>query len=201
MNAQRDKAVRQYIVFHLKLMEVLHLTLLSFHLSDTGVSPDNVMGHGVGRFKETLLGATVSAFISIADNPKSTNILDIWKQLYPRHATAIDRIWARRISAGVSVMKAYRDQAGAHGDRPHKYFAARLALLRDKEQVLMALRTFYELSTCLLKRQAKELPGLASEIEGVLLDIELSFPGGAFNRRWLREMHLIETGRYTKRFT
>lgn len=200
MSAPRDKAVRQYVVFHLKLMEVLHLMLLSFHLSDTESCPDNVLGHGVGRFKETLLGATVTAFISIVDGPKSTNIREIWKELYPWHATAIDRIWTTKISAGESVMKAYRDQAGAHGDRPQKYFAAKQALLRDNAQVLAALGTFYRLSICLLKRQSKELPDLASEIEEALFDIELAFPGGAFNRRWLREMYLIERGPYTKRF-
>ncbi len=53
MNAEQAKACRQYVVCHLKLMEVLHLTLLSFHLTDTGSFPDNELGHDVGQFKET----------------------------------------------------------------------------------------------------------------------------------------------------
>jgi len=142
MDAERAKAGRQYVVFHLKLMEVLHLTLLSIHLSDTGSYPDNSLGHGVDQFKETLLGATVSAFMSISDNPQSTNTREIWKQLHPAHAKSIDRVWVRRISHGERVMKAYRDQAGAHGDRPQKYFDAKIELLKNAQQVLAALSAF-----------------------------------------------------------
>ncbi len=202
MDAQRVSAGRQYVVAHLKLIEVLHLVLLSLHISDTRTCPENVLDHGVDRFKETLLGATINAFMSMCDNPKSTNIRDIWKQLHPKHARAIDRIWSGKISAGERVMKSYRDQAGAHGDQPTKYFAARVGLLSDKALVITALQTFCVLAVCLLRRQTKELPEFASEIEGVLLDIELSSfaKGGAFNRRWLREMHLVGGGPYTKRY-
>ena len=157
MNAERANAGRQYVVYLLKLMEVLHLTLLSLYLSDTGACPDNDLGHGVDQFKETLLGATVNAFMAISDSPNSTNIRMIWKQLYPKHARAIDRIWNRSISPGESVMKAYRDQAGVHGDRPHKYFVGKLGLFKDQKQVLTALDAFYGLFICLLKRQAKEM--------------------------------------------
>jgi hypothetical protein len=202
MSAERTKAVRQYVVYHLKLTELLHLMLLSFHLTRTGKEPDNHLGHGVDQFRETLLGAIASAFMSISDTPKSTNIREIWKQLHPIHARAIDRIWDRRISGGESVMKAYRDQAGAHGDHPDKYFSGKLGLSKEKEKVIRALVTFIGLSTCLLRRQVKEIPELASEIEGVLLDAELKLPATlVFNRRWLRTMHLIESGSYTKTFS
>ena len=201
MNAEREKAGRQYVVFHLKLIEVLHLTLLSVHLRDTGTYPPNVLGHGVTEFQETLLGATINAFMSIADKQTSTNARAIWKQLYPKHAKAIDRVWNRRISSGESLMKSYRDRAGVHGDAPYKYFAAKLGLLSNTEQVLDALDAFHGLSVCLLKRLRKELPELSSEIEKTLLDIELKldFPG-SFNRKWLRKMHLTESGNYTKKF-
>ena len=197
----RASAVRQYVVFHLKLMEVLHLTLLSIHLSDTGAVPENVMGHGTDRFKETLLGATITAFVAITDKPKSTHAQTIWKAIYPKHAKAIDRIWARSIAKGEAVMKNYRDQAGAHADKPHKYFAGRVGLHQQQDDVLKALWAFYSLSSALLKRQSKEAPTLSAEVEGVLLDVELRLgPEVTLNRRWLREMHLIESGRYTKSF-
>ena len=92
MNDERTSVTSQYIVFHLKLLEVLHLTLLSFHLSTTRSAPDNTLGHGVDRFKESLLSATVTAFVAIVDNPKSTHARHIWRKLYPKHCRAIDRI-------------------------------------------------------------------------------------------------------------
>jgi len=158
------------------------------------------MGHGVSQFKETLLGATIIAYMSLSDR-KETNIQSIWKQLYPKHAKAIDRIWERSISAAEKVMKAYRDQAGAHGDNPIKYFEGKMDLTRDQEEVKTALAAFLGLSIIFLRRQADEVPELSSEIEAVLLDVELRFPPNlSFNRRWLRTMHLIESGPYKRTF-
>jgi hypothetical protein len=202
MKAHRHKLVRQHIVFHLKLIEVLHLSLLSIHLEDSGVCPDNELSHGVPEFKETLLGTTVSLFMSLCDNPKqSTNARTIWKQLYPNHAKAIDRIWDRRITPGESVMKLYRDKAGVHGDDLDQYINAKVSLIENKQLALNAMDAFYRLSIRLLKRQAKELPEFNSEIEGVLLDTELRFPNKSFNRGWLRKMRLIESGPFTKKFS
>lgn len=180
------------------MIEVTHLMLLSIQISKTGVYPDNVLGHGADRFKETLLGAAVTMFMSISDKPKSTNAKTIWKQLHPKHSKAIDRVWSRKITPGETVMKLFRDQAGAHGDRPEKYFAGKLELFKEKNKVLIALDSFLSLSVCLLKRQAVELPNLASEIETALFDIELQLSNGSFNRKWLREMLLIDRGTYRK---
>ena len=96
-------------------------------------------------------------------------------------------------------MKPYRDQPGAPGARGENYFAGKLGLFRESRKVLTASQAFYGVSICLLNRQASEHPSLASEIEAVLLDVELA-QTGAFNRRWLREMHLIESGSYTRNF-
>lgn len=200
MNAARTSLIQRYIVLHLKEMEVLHLTLLSFHLSDTGVAPNNVLGHEVDSFKETLLGATVVAFMAISDKPKSTSVRDIWRQLHPRCARAIDRIWEKHISPGEAVMKAYRDQAGAHGDQLDKYLNGKLGLFTESKVILEALEAFYGLSICLAKRQAKDAPDLASEIEAALLDAELRIPKRSFNRKWLRNMHLLQSGPYRKVF-
>ena len=200
MDAKRKALIQQYIVFHLKELEVLHLTLLSFHLSDTKVAPENVMGHDIDSFKETLLGATVVAFMALSDKPKSTSVREIWRQLHPTRARAIDHIWEKHISAGEAVMKGYRDQAGAHGDRLDKYLIGKLGLYRENKLVLEALSAFYGLSIRLLKRQAKDAPHLSAEVEAALLDAELKIPNGCFNRTWLRRMHLIESGPYTKVF-
>jgi hypothetical protein len=159
------------------------------------------MGHGADRFKETLLGAIVSMFMAISDNPKtSTNARAIWKQLYPAHVKAIDRIWDRQIASGEAVMKSFRDQAGAHGDRLGKYISAKLGLFQHSAAVLDALHAFFGLSICLTKRQFKEQPQLDSQVEAVLLDMELCSPWGSFNRKWLKEMHLIQRGNYSKIF-
>ena len=200
MNAERTALIQRYIVLHLKEMEVLHLILLSFHLSDTRVAPNNVMGHEVDSFKETLLGAIVIAFMAISDKPKSTSVRDIWRQLHPRCARAIDRIWEKHISPGEAVMKTYRNQAGAHGDEIDKYLSGKLGLFTKSEVVLKALKAFYGLSICLAKRQAKDAPDLVSEIEAALLDAELRIPDRAFSRKWLRNVHLLQSGHYNKVF-
>ncbi|MEG9436720.1 hypothetical protein JAO29_11165 [Edaphobacter sp. HDX4] len=201
MTEERAKAGRQYVVFHLKMIEVIHLALLSLHLTDSGVCPANELNHSVARFKETLLSTTVTTFMALNDKSKSTNTRQIWKSLFSKHAKAIDRVWDRSITPGERVMKAYRDQAGAHGDDPYNYFVARVALLENEDRILTALSAFFRLSICLLNRQAKEIPELAGEIEAVLLDIELRFPRDqGFNRQWLKEMRLTEEGSYTKKY-
>ena len=200
MDQRRAKIVRQYVVYQLKLIELLHLMLISFHLTDHKLAPENVMGHGSDRFVETLLGTIVSTFTSLVDHPKSTNIRDIWKELFPKHSKAIDRVWLTRIAKGEKVMKRYRDQAGVHGDTAPKYFAAKLSLMENRDIVLSSMDTFLRLSLLLLKRQPKEVPELSSQVEGVLLDIELSFSNGSFNRTWLRQMHLIEPGNFSKKY-
>jgi hypothetical protein len=195
------KAIRQYVVYQLKLIELLHIWLLSFHLRDSGLVPENVMGHGTDRFVETLLGLQAITFMSIADANNSTNIRTIWKVLFPLHAEAIDRVWSRSIQPGQDLMKSFRDQAGAHGDKPEKYFAGKLSLMRNSGIVLKSLQSFNALSICLLKRQAKELPEMESDIETALLGIELALGNEfVFNREWLREMHLIPKGSYRKIF-
>ncbi len=200
MDAKRTALVQQYIVLHLKELEVLHLILLNLHLLETNVAPENVLGHSADRFRETLLNATVVAFMALSDKPKSTSVREIWRQLHPKCAKAIDHIWEKHISAGEAVMKAYRDQAGAHGDRLDKYLAGKLGLYASNKVVVEALQAFYGLSLCLLRRQAKDAPDLAAEIDAALLDAELKIPNGSFDRKWLRQMHLIESGSYSKVF-
>jgi len=150
--------------------------LLSFHVTNHELPPENVMGHDSDQFVEILLGVIVTTFMSMVDHPDSTNILEIWKKLYPRHAKAVDRLWAFKISPGERIMKRYRDQGGAHGDDAPKYLAAKLRLIAQREIVLDALFAFQRLSVLLLKRQPKEVPELQSDTEAVLLDVELKFP-------------------------
>ncbi|MBB5058575.1 hypothetical protein HDF16_003289 [Granulicella aggregans] len=201
MDQRRAKTVRQYVVYQLKLIELLHLTLISFHMTDHKLAPENVMGHGADRFVETLLGSVVTAFMSLVDHRDSTNIRDIWRELFPKHSKAIDRVWQARIAPGEAVMKQYRDRAGAHGDKAPKYFAAKISLFGKRDVVLNAMNTFLRLSVLLLKRQPEEVPELNSQVESVLLDIELTFPNGSFNRTWLKQMHLIEAGNFSKRYS
>ena len=200
MTPERVKVVGQYLVFRLKLIEVLHLMLLSFHLLDTKIAPANTLGHESERFRESLLGATITIFMSICDGPESTNARKIWRKLHASEADEIDQFWTDNISPGEEVMKLYRNRAGAHGDQPSKFFAAKIELIQKKQLVFEALDAFLALATCLLKKEADTIPELASEIEQVLLDIELKFPNGSFNRRWLREMKLVESGSYRKVF-
>jgi hypothetical protein len=174
--------------------------LLSFYLTDTGLTPANVMGHGADRFVETLLSTIVTTFISLCDGPDSTNAREVWKKLHPSRAAEIDEVWEREILAGEKVMRQYRNKAGAHGDSLHKYLDAKTSLIQEKEVVLRALRTFLGLSTSLFRDQESVLPTLPADIESVLLDVELSRPELVLNRRWLRSMHLTESGPFTKKF-
>ena len=200
MTPERAKIVGQYVVFRIKLIEVIHLILLSFDLKDTKAPPANSLDHGSERFRETLLGVTVTTFMTMCDGPKSTNARRIWKALHASEADEIERLWNEKILPGETIMKGYRDQAGAHGDEPSKFFMAKIQLMQEKELVITALDAFLALATCLLKKEAEVMPELASEIEQILLDIELRFPNGYFNRRWLREMKLVESGSYSKTF-
>lgn len=201
MTSERRKALRQYVVYHLKLVELLHLFLLTMGLAEGSPVPENVMGHGPEPFRETLLNAVVVTFMTIADErSKNTHVKTIWRVIYPRHARAIERIWSRQVVPGVAVMKEYRDKAGAHGDDIQKYLDAKFRLQRERELVLASLDAFLRLSIRLTSKQEKENPTLDSEIEAVLLDVELGFSKGSFNRRWLRQMRLIPAGPFTRRF-
>ena len=99
-------------------------------------------------------------------------------------------------------MKRYRDQAGAHGDRLPRYLAAKRELFREQHVIIEALGAFYCLSSCLLKRQAKEMPDLVSDIEDVLFEQDLRLgQSETLNRRWLREMGLLQSGSFKKSFS
>lgn len=205
MNPNRNKLARKYIVFHLKLTELLHLILLNLHLREKQLRVENVLGHDVDQFRETLLGAAVNAYMAIADNPRSTNAQSIFIELYPRYKRSILRIWERYIAPGEVVMKAYRDRAGVHGDKLEAYFGGKMGLFRETAKVLKALQAFRGIAANLLKKLPTEHPNLADDVEAVLLDVELGFEAqgiyGHFDRRWLRRMRLIESGPYRKVFT
>jgi len=190
--------LRRYAVFRIKLIELLHLTALTRDISSALYCPTNTLGHEARHFSDTLYGLTISSFISITD-PNGTDVKPIWLILFPKHSRAIERIWTSNITPGWKVMKAFRDSAGFHGDKPQKYFAARLSLATGGAAVIKAPDSFHSLSACLHRRESKELPEFLAESEQLLLGVEIRHRK-SFNRRWLREMGLIRLGAYHKKF-
>jgi hypothetical protein len=203
MTPERKKVVGQYVVFRLKLIETIHLILLSLDLKDRKTYPSNELGHESKHFCESLLGVTITSFLTMCDDPKSTNARAIWRELHPAEAHEIGEFWKSKIKPGVIAMKGYRNSAGAHADKPSKYFAAKVAVLREQKVIVEAIDAFLLLATCLLRHEAERNPSLDAEIEQILLDIELTEPSlkdSSFNRKWLKDMKLIGGGSYRKVF-
>lgn len=193
--------MNQYVIFRVKVIEFTHLFTILTDFSNRRYAPDNPLGHEWKHFAETMLHTTINHFITFTDPHKDgLHIKGVWVVLFPQHRRAIERYWDCAVEDGWRVIHKYRDNAGSHSGHLEKFLDARGALMSNRPVVLKSIDAFLKLAVCLMRRESTELPEFPHFIESALLDIELRRAGHSFNRRWLRDWKLIESGGFSKTY-
>src|SRR5271169_3725802 len=131
----RKHDLRRYMIYRIKLMEWLQVFLLWIGCKEGSVNPPNTMGHDGQDFQETLRTVLLSWLSTIVDTHRDgLNVFDLWLRLYPQHSERISQVRAE-IEPQLTVLRDFRDRVGFHADTPDKYFAAKSALVINKNAV------------------------------------------------------------------
>jgi hypothetical protein len=194
----RRDALRRYLVFRMKLIEVFHFSLLWAPLSRERFVPENVMGHQGRDFAASVRTAMLGWFCTIVDQSDGgLNIFHIWRELFPKHRKRIDRLW-KEIEPHWQILRTFRDKCAFHADTPRNYFAAKQKIL-DNPQVAKAVQDFLDLTKFFINKEDEELPDFVPEVEACLLDVELEFDL-SINRESMRELLILRRGAYKRVF-
>ncbi len=81
----------------------------------------------VGRTQDDFawsLRTVVLSWFAIVIDKNEMNVIELWKDLCPRHKPEIERVWSE-IEPVWLVLRTFRDRAGFHGDKPRRFFEAR----------------------------------------------------------------------------
>jgi len=194
----RRDALRRYLVYKMKLMELIHLNVLWRELNDEKFAPANAMNHTGREFSQSLRIFILSSFCTIVDQSNGgLNVFKLWRELFPKHLKEIDHLW-NEIEPRWKILRDFRDNCGFHGSTPKRYFEAKQQLL-DNPEVAVAVQTFLRLAKRFLDLQDEELPDFASEVESFLLDLELE-SNISVSRDALKRLLILPRGNYTRVF-
>jgi hypothetical protein len=184
----RRNALKRYVIYRLKLQELLHFQLLFLELNSGEICPKNIMDHDSVEFASSMRVVAVSWWVTFVDK-NALNVFDLWRELFPKHKAKINKLW-KQIEPTWQVLVDYRNRCGFHADTPMRYFGAKAALLDNGKQVTKDIQDFITLSVLLIRAEEKELPDLASATEELLLNVELKF-GYGVNRSAFRKAGIL----------
>ena len=88
------------------------------------------------------------------------------------------------------ILRDFRNRAGFHADKPHKYFGARHRLRSEIKQVEAALLEFEKLFRFFLKAEQTELPELEEALDALLDELEKAH-GSTFKREQFKAYMMI----------
>jgi hypothetical protein len=182
MNAQmRKDALRRYVVFRMKLAEFHDLMVLYMSISN-GKCLDPASVRQPLQLQTSLRTVAISFFaLFIEKNKDGLDVIPLWKCLFPCIADEIDAT-VERMAPGLQVIRAFRDKAGFHADRPGAFFAARYDLLTDPT-ALAAADLFLELCIRIVRLEPVELPDLGETLEELLDDLDQQHPERTADRQ------------------
>ena len=180
----RKRALHRYVIFKMKLIELLHLHLVWKALNDDLFTPPNVMGHDGTDFADTLRTVLLSWYMTLVDK-NGLDVFPLWLELFPKHRKRIENL-RNETDPQLNILREFRDRVGFHGDTPGKYFNARKKLKMSHADISAALQKFLDLAVFLAKREEKELSDFVPEAESLFLDLELEF-GLKIKRQWMKK--------------
>jgi hypothetical protein len=200
-NRLRKDALRRYLLYKMKLIELIHFHLLWLALNRQKFAPENTLGHDGSDFSNSVRTAALAWFCTMVDQSNGgLNVFKLWHTLFPKHRKRIDRVW-NQVQSEWEVLRNFRDRCAFHADTPQNYFRAKQRMLESEEKVrvVKALNTFMKLAVFLLKRDPEELPDFVPEVEEFLLDFELKFDAH-FKRDSFKRLLILPRGNYRKAF-
>lgn len=79
----RKDALRRYLVFRLKLIEIFHFAQLWSALTEEQFVPENVMGHSGRDYAASARTAMLAWFCTVVDQSTGgLNIFNVWRELF-----------------------------------------------------------------------------------------------------------------------
>jgi hypothetical protein len=169
----RKDALRRYVLYRMKALELLHFYLLHIALTEHEYIPPNDLGHDGRDFSNSVRTASISWLSTMVDQTRGgMNVFHLWRQLFPRHREEIERVWAQ-LEPQLEIIRTFRDRVGFHADTPLRFFAARDRARGPNPELAAALDSFMGLQILLFKQEDEELPDFVPAAEELLLDMEL----------------------------
>jgi len=173
MNAEMKKhALRRYIVFRIKAIEFLDIAGMRQALLRGQITVPNPVGRTNSDFVSALRTTGLSWLAIFIDKSKDgMDVIELWKQLFPKRKDEIEQSWKRMEPAWL-LIRSFRDKAGFHADKPVAFFKARADILENEGVITAALEEFQSLMRTILHAEATELPELETALDGLLTELE-----------------------------
>jgi hypothetical protein len=91
----RKDALRRYLIYRMKLTELIHLHLLWCALHEGAFVPENILDHDGEDFALSVRTAFLGWLCTILDQSSDgLNVFDLWRLLFPKHREKIENMWA-----------------------------------------------------------------------------------------------------------
>lgn len=166
----RKSALRRYLVFRVKAMEMMDLNVLHQAATSGKLELLNPGGRVTKDFADSLRTPLLAWFALVIDK-QGLDVMQLWSELFPKHRNEIDATWAR-IQPALEMLREFRDRAAFHTDKPRPFFLARHHVIANQVIVATALEEFWKLFATLLEAEVGELPDLEREVDEFLDAVE-----------------------------
>jgi len=184
-----DKQIGTYLVYRMKLNELMHLHFLLHHLLGGGCG-DTVGGIDPEIVMNTVRTCAMSWFITMLDR-NGVNIFDLWEKMFPQYTHRL-RLYQGAIEKDLIRLRAFRNRSAFHAEPVFReFFQPRVEMQEHAEEDVRGLRRFLDLATFLLKREHTVDPDLQSRMLGVILDTELALKC-RISREWLIDTNILD---------
>jgi hypothetical protein len=173
-NKMTNHALRRYVVFRVKAIEFLDLSAIRQGVQNSQFLPYTPVGRTGPDFADSLRTVLLSWMAIFIDKTKGgLNVIDLWKEVFPKHKAEIDQVW-NDIKPSWEILRQFRNKAGFHADKPIEFFKARQEISLHYHTITAALVQFQQLFTMLLKAEATELLDLENVVDDLLGELEVN---------------------------
>jgi hypothetical protein len=166
----RRNALRRYLVLRVKIVEFLDIGALRQELTAQRVKVLTPVGRVSSDFGDSLRTVQLS-WLALLIDKNGMNAIELWRELFPKHSAQIEETW-ERIKPMWDVIRAFRDKAGFHADKPFAFFRARSLVVEKQEELASAIDDFQKLLRTILKAEASELPDLKQAVDDFLDELD-----------------------------
>ncbi|MFY9681750.1 MAG: hypothetical protein WBQ87_04015 [Candidatus Sulfotelmatobacter sp.] len=139
---------------------------------------------------ETVRTAALAWFSTVADK-SGLNIFDLWLRMFPRYQRRITT-FRNAIQCQLDKIREFRNNTAFHANPTFaEFFAPRVVVVDDREDIANALKKFLKLAVFLLRREHWADPDLQSRMLETILDAELK-KDCRISRAFFIDAHIID---------
>ncbi|HEY1938824.1 MAG TPA: hypothetical protein VGJ33_12885 [Candidatus Angelobacter sp.] len=173
MNAQMRKGyLRRYIIYRVKVIEFFDLSSMRQGLRVNDFTVPKPPFRTSEDYIAALRTVGLSWLALFVDKSKDAmDVIPLWKALFPKLEKDIDEAWTK-MELVWNTIRAFRDKAGFHADKPLQFFRARSAIIAQQKEVTDALKEFEKLQKKILHSETDALPDLEATLDELLDELE-----------------------------